>query len=246
MATRPAAGGGRWVEVDPARLDRWLDGFAQRHGEVSVTAGPGPAEAGTSTRAGGEAGVGLIADADHAVLHVVAADGAVARLHPPPGAVTTGTLAEFVAEAQRPRRLGLLLARQASVAAGLADGPVLVQSKVESSYVQSRTAAGGWSQQRFARRRVNQAKAAAGTAADLVARLLLPHRAELAALVTGGDRRTVDTILADPRLAPLAELRAPRLLDVAEPRRVVLEQALGQARAVLILIREPGEVSSSG
>ena len=42
-----------------------------------------------------------------------------------------------------------------------------MSSKLDTSYVQGRTAAGGWSQQRFARRRVNQAKAAAEEAADI-------------------------------------------------------------------------------
>jgi hypothetical protein len=105
---------------------------------------------------------------------------------------------------------------------------------VESYYVQGRTAAGGWSQQRFARRRANQAQAAAGAAADLAARVLLPAAGSLAALVTGGDRRTVDAVLADRRFAPLAALRAPRLLDVPEPRRAILVEAALRARAVAI------------
>ncbi|MFD0786276.1 M20/M25/M40 family metallo-hydrolase, partial [Micromonospora azadirachtae] len=32
MSSRPAAGGGRWVEIDPARTARWVEGFADRHG----------------------------------------------------------------------------------------------------------------------------------------------------------------------------------------------------------------------
>src|SRR5437763_17029457 len=36
VAGGPAAGGGRWVEVDPPRLSRWLAGFAQRHGRYDV------------------------------------------------------------------------------------------------------------------------------------------------------------------------------------------------------------------
>ncbi|MDT7572159.1 MAG: hypothetical protein QOE05_2333, partial [Actinomycetota bacterium] len=39
MPSRPAAGGGRWVSVAPERLERWLAGFAERHGEV-VPDGP--------------------------------------------------------------------------------------------------------------------------------------------------------------------------------------------------------------
>ncbi|HEX6970176.1 MAG TPA: acVLRF1 family peptidyl-tRNA hydrolase [Micromonosporaceae bacterium] len=215
MSVRPAAGGGRWVEVGPQRLPRWIDGFAARHGGVARTVG----------HASG--------------VLLVASDGAGAELHAPPGAPIRDDLPGFVAEAQTPRRLGLLLARRGAVALGLADGDRLVESKVDTRYVQSRTAAGGWSQQRFARRRENQAKAAAGEAADLAVRLLLPHVASLAALVCGGDRRAVDAVLADRRLASLATLRAERLLDVPQPRHAVLVAAVAAARAVRILVRDP-------
>jgi peptide subunit release factor 1 (eRF1) len=57
----------------------------------------------------------------------------------------------------------------------VADGGRLTASKVDRQYVQGRTAAGGWSQQRFARRRDNQARAAAADGVDLVVRLLLPR-----------------------------------------------------------------------
>jgi hypothetical protein len=116
-----------------------------------------------------------------------------------------------------------------------------VDSKVDTSYVQSRTAAGGWSQQRYARRRSNQAKAAAEDAVALAVQRLLPRAHELAALVAGGDRRTVDAILADARLAPLAALRSDRFLAVGEPRQAVLEEAVAAARAVRILVRDPDQ-----
>jgi len=212
--SRPAAGGGRWVDVDPGRLSRWVDGFRERHGAYAQR----PTDDG---------------------LVLAAFDGATAALHPPPGAPLSADLADFVEAAQANRRIGLLLARKAAVAIGVADGTRLVSSKVDSSYVQSRTAAGGWSQHRFARRRDNQAKAAARDAADLAVRLLLPEAGTLAALVCGGDRRTVDAILADPRLAPLLPLRAERLLDVADPRHAVLVEAVTAARAVSILVRDP-------
>jgi hypothetical protein len=212
MAGRPAAGGGRWVEVDPARLGRWLDGFEERHGPYTLTV-------------------------DGEAFRVTAADATVAFLYAPPGsAAAPHDVDGLLAEAARPRRLGLLLARQAAVAVGVADGDRLIASKVDSSYVQSRTAAGGWSQQRFARRRENQARAAAGTAADLVARVLLPEVGRLVAVVTGGNRRSVDAILVDPRLAPVVALRAERFLDVPEPRLAVLQRAVGAARAVRIRI----------
>ena len=214
MPARPAAGGGRWVDVDPVRLPRWLDGFAERHGSVTTASG-GP------------------------TVRLTASDGATAELHAPPGAPAPVSLEHLVTEARLPRRLGLLLARQSAVAVGVAEGDRLTVSKVDSSYVQGRTAAGGWSQHRFARRRENQAKAAAGGAADIAVLLLQFEAGTLAAVVTGGDRRTIEAILADPRLTAVRSLRAERFLDVPEPRLAVLERAVAPARAVRILVRDP-------
>ncbi|WP_328467354.1 acVLRF1 family peptidyl-tRNA hydrolase [Actinoplanes sp. NBC_00393] len=210
MGERAAAGGGKWVDVAPERLPRWLENFATRHGAYT------------------EEG-----------LTLTAADGASATLHAPPGAGPAATVAELISEARKPRRLGLLLARKGAVAVGVADGEKLISSKVDTHYVQGRTAAGGWSQQRFARRRDNQAKAAAADGAGIVGRLLLPEVRTMAALVTGGDRTAVDAILAAPQLAAVAALRTGRLLDVPEPRHAVLVTAVAAARAVPILIREP-------
>jgi hypothetical protein len=206
---KSAPGGGRWVEIDPERLPRWLERFRDGHGDIAVNPSSG----------------GLV---------VAAFDGAIATLQPPPGAVGGADVAEFVADAQAPRRIGLVLARRSAAAVGVALGHELEVSKVDSWYVQGRTAAGGQSQQRFARRRVNQASAAAGKAADIVARLLLPAAGRLTAVVTGGDRRTVEAILADPRLAPLRSLLAGRHLDVPTPNLAVLREAVRSARAVMI------------
>ena len=176
-------------------------------------------------------------------LLLAAPDGATAELHTPPGAPAAADVPGFVAAAAAPRRLGLLLARKGAVAVGVAAGEELVVSKVDTRYVQGRTAAGGWSQQRFARRRDNQAKAALADAVELAGRLLLPEAATLSALVCGGDRRAVDIVLSERRLAPLAALRAERLLDVPEPRHAVLVGAVAAARAVHILIRDPEPVA---
>ncbi|HEY6593760.1 MAG TPA: acVLRF1 family peptidyl-tRNA hydrolase [Asanoa sp.] len=216
MSTRPAAGGGRWVAVAPERVPRWVEGFRDRHGDFVQR----PAAYG---------------------VELVAFDGATAQLHGPPGAPVAGDLADLVAGAMATRRLGLILARKGAVAVGVADGATLTASKVDSHYVQGRTAAGGWSQRRFARRRANQARAAERDAADVAARVLLPEAGRLAALVCGGDRRTVDAVLEDRRLAPLAAIRAGRLLAVGEPRHATLQAAVEAARAVEILIKEPGD-----
>ena len=201
---------GRWVEVDPERLDRWLAGFAERHG-------------GSYTADG---------------LLLTGADGTTAELTPPPGVGPSADVPSLCAAARADRPLGLLLVRRGGYAVGTAVGGVLQQSKVDSRYVQSRTAAGGWSQQRFARRRDNQARALAGDAAEVAVRLLLPVRDRLAALVTGGDRRLVDDVLADQRLAALRPLRADRFLDVADPRLAVLQAAVRAARAVRIRLSD--------
>jgi hypothetical protein len=218
---RPAAGGGRWVEVDPDRLERWLAGFAERHGPYTSTV-------------------------EESALLLTAADEATALVAAPPGAGTPADVPSLISAVGRPYRLGLLLARQGACAIGIATGPTLETSKVDSSYVQSRTAAGGWSQQRFARRRVNQAKSAAGSAVEIAVRLLAPQAERLDAVVTGGDRRTVDTILADVRLKGVAARRAERFLDVGEPRLATLQQAVARARAVLIRVRDPGVSQVTG
>jgi len=206
--------------VDPERLPRWLAGFAERHGRY-------------------EAGV------DGGVLRLVAADGALAECHAPPGAGPATDEPAFRTEATRARRIGLLLARRGGVAVGIANGDALEVSKVDSRYVQGRTAAGGWSQHRFARRRENQARAAAADGADVAVRLLVPAAPGLAAVVTGGDRRAVDTILADARLASVAARRAERFLTVAEPKHAALEAAVRQARAVRIRVVEPDLTASA-
>ncbi|MEV4348152.1 acVLRF1 family peptidyl-tRNA hydrolase [Actinoplanes sp. NPDC049596] len=210
MGERAAAGGGKWVDVAPGRLPRWLENFERRHGAYR--------------RRG---------------LTLIAEDGASAEWQVPPGAPPVETIEELIAEASKPRRLGLLLARKGAVAVGIAEGDELVASKVDRNYVQGRTAAGGWSQQRFARRRDNQAKAATADGAGIVGRILLPEVRGLAALVTGGDRTAVDAILAAPQLAPVAAARAERFLDVPEPRHAVLMSAVAGARAVSVLVKEP-------
>jgi hypothetical protein len=203
------------VDVAPGRLGKWIDGFRSRHGDYAST----------------------VADDGTVVLRAV--DGALAECFGAPGMGTINDLESFVAGAAVPRRIGLVLARKAAVAVGVAVGGELVTSKVDTSYEQSRTAAGGWSQHRFARRRDNQAKAAAGSASDLVVRLLVPEAGRLVAVVTGGDRKTIETILADRRLDKVSALVADRFLDVPEPRLAVLETAASSARAVRIRITDP-------
>ena len=222
-AARPARGGGRWVDVAAERLERFLAGFAERHGAVEV-------------------------DVDPDVVRLRAADGAVAECEVPfpplPAAPAHGSPHEspyggLIAHALRDRRIGVLLVRRGGHAAGVFEGARLVASKTGSRHVQGRTAAGGWSQQRFARRREGQARVAAEAAADAAAAVLLPCWDGLEALVAGGDRGACDEVLRDPRLAPLLPLLVPRRLDVGDPRQRVLESTPQSFRAVRIRLIDP-------
>lgn len=214
---RPARGGGRWVDVGAERLERFLAGFADRHGPVQVSATP-------------------------EAVRLVAADGAVAECEVPFAPLPVeGSLpyAGLVAHVLRNRRVGVVLVRRGGFAAGVFDGARLVASKVGSRHVQGRTAAGGWSQQRFARRREGQARVASEAAAETVAAVLLPQWETLDAVVAGGDRSACDEVLRDPRLAPLVSLLAARRLDVPEPRLRVLENTPAAFRAVRVRLSDP-------
>lgn len=205
----------RRLEVDPERIGRWVNGFAERHGAL--------------TWSSLEASVAL-----------VAADGAIAELQPfVTGRVPTlpravDELADWVAA---PAHVGLILVRRGGYAVGLGLGAELCAHKVGTRYVQSRTAAGGWSQQRFARRRHNQADALVGSVIEHTMRIVLASPND--ALVVGGDKALVRDVLADVRLARLADLPRRELFDLPDPKLVVLEQALRRGRAVRINLTEP-------
>ena len=214
-APSPAAGGGRWVEVAPARLAGWLVRFDARH---------------KVTRS--------ILEPD--LVRFEAADGALAECHPPfPPLLETGEHEGLVTEpllrhAGRERRVGVLLARLGGHAAGVFDGERLLASRAGSRPVHGRHSAGGWSQQRFARRREGQARIAAAAAADDAARVLLPALAALDAVVLGGDRRAVEALRSDPRLAGVFALADGRFVATREPRLAVLLATPERFRATRI------------
>jgi hypothetical protein len=214
---RQEVAGGRRVEVSADRLAGWLQRFADRHGPVTTTTAP-----------------------DEVV--VTAADGAVARLSvpfPPLTADPRSTDGGLAAHVLRPRRVGVLLVRLGGHAAGVFDGERLVSSKVGSRQVHGRSAAGGWSQQRFARRREGQVRVALAAAADVAAAQLVPGAGTLDAVVLGGDRRSVDAVLADPRLSVLRPLVTTPLLDVPDPRKSVLESAPARYLSVRVQVVDP-------
>ena len=209
--------GGRWVLVSPERLESWLAGFAGRHG---------------STRW----------DVDSHYVMGTGADGAWAECEVPfpPLRVDSGApYGGLIAHALSERTVGVLLVRLGGYAAGVFKGDQLLASKVGSRLVHGRTAAGGWSQQRFARRREGQARAAIEAAVEVAGRILLPVIADLDAVVAGGDRRAVHAVLADARLEKLVPLVTGRLLDVPDPKQRILVEAHETALKVRIRVQDP-------
>jgi hypothetical protein len=202
----------RIVSVAPERLDRWLTGFGERHGEVRYDVTP------TSVTVSAEDGSTAVVTVPYEPLREMSRDGLLDHV-------------------LRPRRLGVLLVRRGGYGAGVFAGGKLLDSKVGSRHVQGTTKAGGWSQQRYARRRDNQAREAFAAATEVAVRILAP--AKLDVLVCGGDRRAVETALDDPRLKELAGLVRPPFLGVADPKQKVLEQAGADARAVRIELDQP-------
>jgi hypothetical protein len=235
----PAAGGGRWVEVQPDRFPSWIMEFGRRHGGAA----------------------GLAGDGRGAVFTVRAADGAVAECHPPfpplmitarssqaEGVVTSSQAEDVAAHALAGRTVGVLLVRLGGYAVGVFDGspPRLAASKTGSRQVHGRSAAGGWSQHRFARRREKQVSEALRVAADAAATVFKGVR--LDAVVLGGDRRAIAGLAEDPRLKDYLAMATDRFLTVPDPRLAVLREAPRAFLAVRIRViePEPGETESPG
>ena len=193
------------VLVPPERWERWVANFTTGHG-------------------------GAVLSVSGGALRGEAADGShfTARL---PFATTydgPAEAADFAAGAPAPGEWGVLLVRKGGFAVARMSAAALVEHKVGQRHVQGRTKAGGQSQQRFARRRDNQARQAYEAAADHAARILGSTRL----VVAGGDHAAVDAVLDDPRLSSVTVV-AP-WLPVPDPRRAVLDRAIADAQAIAV------------
>jgi hypothetical protein len=208
----------RTVEVPLRRLGRWVEGFAARHGQTSTS------------RASDVAG-----------WLVSGADGARALVHEPawappdPGEPADASAALADLARTRPT-YGVLLLRRAGYAVARCVADEVVDRKVGSRHIHGRTAAGGWSQQRYARRRANQADEIVEAAAAAAGRILAGPG--IAFLVTGGDRPLLAAALArlDP---PLQQLPVAVHLGVGTPDAQVLAGVPDRVMSVRIDIAEP-------
>jgi len=194
------AGDRATVLVPPERLERWVANFATRHDGVALVVDDG--------------------------LRGTAPDGSTFHARLPFDTAYDGPAqaAAVVAAAAPPATWGVLLVRKGGFAVARLAGTALVEHKIGQRHVQGRTKAGGQSQQRFARRRDNQARVAYQAAAEHAARILRPGP-----LVTGGDRTAVVDVMADPRLAGMRVVGP--WLAVADPRRSVLDRAVLDAQS---------------
>ncbi len=207
------------LEIAPDALVGWVNRFGVRNG--------GLAEITVDT-----SGVGL-----------AGTDGTTARIAVPFPPMVRGTREPIEAVLDHIAGLGpvaVLLVRAGAHSVGVAERGVVEESSTRRAYVQGRTAAGGWSQQRYARRRDNQLTSSLEHAADLAARVVMPELHRLVGLVVGGDPGAIDRVLADRRLAGLTALPRRSFPDIPEPRRVVLDEVALRAMTVEITVRPPG------
>ena len=217
---RPAAGGGVEVEISASRIVGWVNRFAGRNTGVRD----------------------LVARPDR--LEIFGGDGTLARLEVPFPPMSVGTrepVEALVDHLAGIGLLGLLLVRGGAHSVGTACDGVVLSSSTDRTYLQGRTAAGGWSQQRYARRRGNQLTASLADAVSTIERVVLPFADRLGGLVLAGDASALRRVMGEPALAPLASLPQRTFGDIPEPRRAVLDAVAQRSLVVRILVRTPEE-----
>jgi hypothetical protein len=217
---RPAPGGGRVVEIEPDRLVGWINRFAGRNDGIAGIAGT------------------------LSSVTVTATDGTTATLAVPFPPMAIGDAEPVQALLAHLADIGataIILVRAGAFSVGIGARGTVLSSSTDTRYVQGRTAAGGWSQQRYARRRDNQRRDAQHATADAAHRLLAPVAGTLRALVVGGESEAIRQVLADPRLSFLADLPRRTFADIAEPRRAVLDEVAVRCLSVQITVRGPAE-----
>jgi hypothetical protein len=195
---------------------RWFENFATRHGGATLSVVDG-------------------------TLRGDGADGSIAKARLPWDREYEGPAdpGEFARQIEEPIRWGLLIVRKGGFAVAGGTTPEPSAHKVGHRHVQGRSKAGGWSQQRFARRREGQARQAFEAAAAHASRVLGEGLDGIDVLCCGGDHSAVEAVLTDPRLREIALKQVGRWVNAAEPSGAVLAQAVADAWAAAVEIAEP-------
>jgi hypothetical protein len=125
-------------------------------------------------------------------------------------------------------KIGIALVHLGSYAVGFCQGDRLVTSKVGTGLVHGRHKKGGSSQQRFQRRRQNQAREFLERVCTHVQEHLGSHLKDLDYIIFGGPHQT---ILSLKKLCPLLqsfEDRTLPLIDVPSPNQRILETTVNR------------------
>ena len=125
--------------------------------------------------------------------------------------------------------LALILVRLGAYAIGICQGEKLIVSKVGTGLVHARHKKGGSSQRRFERHREKQIEYFLDRVCGHAKERLEPTAEALDYVVYGGARTTILSLRKRcPFLARFDNRTLPPLLNIPEPRRAVLEAAIGQ------------------
>ena len=124
--------------------------------------------------------------------------------------------------------IALVLVRLGAFSIGICQGTNIIGSKTGTGLVHARHKKGGSSQARFARHREKQIEEFLGRVCGHVREHIEPHVRSLDYLVYGGARTTILTLRKRCPYLSQFDCRILRiLLDLPEPRRAVLEKAIG-------------------
>ena len=201
----------RVVAVPWRRVEGWIARYESRHPETTWKVSP-------------------------TLVTAHSADGSAVSFSVPVAPLADSTTSGLVEHLGRDWQIGIVLVRRGGFAVARLVGDEVVDSKVGQRHVQGRTKAGGWSQHRFARRRDNQARAAYDAAGGYVDTLLMPHVRRLDLLAVGGDRVAARAVLEMPELAGLSVVPQQWLAGLPDPRRSVLDRAVGIVCSVSVEI----------
>ncbi|HET8794808.1 MAG TPA: acVLRF1 family peptidyl-tRNA hydrolase [Arthrobacter sp.] len=218
----------RSTSVPPERLVGWLQRFDASHGEVAVRR----VDEGIALTAGdgASAWIDLSEVQPSEFIHNLIPQDGDQRIN------AADAIAELACAAAVDGKTGVILLRRGGYAIGVVEAGRLLASKTGTRYVQSRTSAGGWSQQRYARRRANQASGLVDAAAEQASRVV--SGAELRQLAYGGDKALCAELMQHRLMAPLASLPHLPFLDVPDPRLQILQRAALNLNAFPITVTD--------